>query len=929
MEFQGCEDQKQRENFGTQSLEELKSPFVSYLPENAQFLVPEVPENMGQKMAYSGAYSGLQQQGNIAPSAMADFRSFSDQIMPTPQVKSKRRYASQQYNFNGPGSGVPGSYQNLNANGQGQVSPYPANQTYWPPSPYSNIDMVSSQFSQMGIDPNMQQNSIASGFSLNPLITVDLIGQHPDVSDLSRLPPPLILPPNAFMTQMEKVNCGPEYLRSTLNAIPKTNNLLKKSKLPFALTIRPFTMLTDEEENVPLVSDTIIARCRRCRSYINPFSTFIDGGHRWKCNLCSMTNDVPSAFTWNQQNKQVDQWRRLELNHSIVDFLAPSEYMVRPPQPLVYVFLIDVSYTAVMSGMVATATRTILESLDRIPNRDQRTKVGFIGVDSALYFFSISNKDQEPSMLVVSDIDDPFLPQPADLLVNIFECRKNIETLLEKFNDMFKNTQNVGNAMGPALKAARKLIQNIGGKIECLMNSLPSLGEGKLTIREDIKIYGTSKESTLLQVQNSFYKSLAVECSKSQVTVDMFLFSSNYQDVASLACLPRYTAGQTLYYPGWNAGRTEDITKFAREFSAHLSQEVGLEAVMRVRGSTGLRVSAFYGNCFYRSTDLCAFPSFPRDQGYVVEVAIDEQIEKPFVTLQTAILYSSCHGERRIRVITVAIPTTSNLADVYASADQIAITKYLSVKACEKVLSSKLEDASNMITDKLVDILESYKKNLVFTNTGISTFPICSNLRLLPLLCLCLLKNLAFRKSSLIPSDVRSIALCLLSSLPTTTLIPFLHPRFYSLHNMSDDAGVHGPNGIILPPEMNLTSEKIESHGLYLVDDGQVQFLFIGKDAVSLLVQDVFGLPDISHLKLGKITLPLLDNSFSIRVNNIINKLREYDKGKVTWPHLYLVKQDGDPALIKWFFSNMIEDRQDGISSYYQYINELKNRINP
>ncbi|QSL64461.1 hypothetical protein MERGE_001762 [Pneumocystis wakefieldiae] len=913
MEFEGYEDQKQRKALGNQSSEELKSPFVSCLPENAQFLAPELPEHMRQNMPSPAPYNTTHYQGNILSPVMADFRSFSDQTASAPQVKSKRRYASQQYNFNGPGSDPSGNYQALSANGQMQPSPFSTNQAYWSPGPYSNIDMVSSQFSQMGIDPNMQQNSIASGFSLNPLITVDLIAQHPDVSDLKRLPPPLILPPNAFMTQMEKVNCGPEYVRCTLNAVPKTNNLLKKSKLPFALTIRPFTMLTDEEENVPLVSDTIIARCRRCRSYINPFSTFIDGGHRWKCNLCSMTNDVPSAFTWNQQNKQVDQWRRLELNHSVVDFLAPSEYMVRPPQPLVYVFLIDVSYTAVMSGMVATATRTILESLDRIPNRDQRTKVGFIGVDSALHFFSISNKDQEPTMLVVSDLKDPFLPQPADLLVNISECRKNIEILLEKFNDMFKNTQNVGNAMGPALNAARMLIQNIGGKIECLMNSLPSLGEGKLSIREDIKVYGTSKESTLLQVQNSFYKSLAVECSKSQVTVDMFLFSSNYQDVASLACLPRYTAGQTLYYPGWNAGRTEDITKFAREFSTHLSQEVGLEAVMRVRGSTGLRVSAFYGNCFYRSTDLCAFPSFPRDQGYVVEIAIDEQIEKSFVTLQTAILYSSCHGERRIRVITVAIPTTNNLADVYASADQVAIIKYFSVKACEKALVSKLEDVNNMITDKLVDILDSYKKNLVFTNTGISTFSICSNLRLLPLLCLCLLKNLAFRKSSLIPSDVRSIALCLLSSLPTTTLIPFLHPRFYSLHNMSDDSGVHGPNGIILPPEMNLTSEKIESHGLYLVDDGQVQFLFIGKDAVSLLVQDVFGLPDISHLKLGKITLPILDNPFSMRVNNIIDKLRE---------------QDGDPALIKWFFSNMIEDRQDGISSYYQYINELKNRVN-
>jgi Sec23/Sec24 trunk domain len=40
--------------------------------------------------------------------------------------------------------------------------------------------------------------------------------------------------------------------------------------------------------------------------------------------------------------------------------------------------------------MVATATRTILESLDRLPNRDDRTKIAIICFDVSLHFFSIS-----------------------------------------------------------------------------------------------------------------------------------------------------------------------------------------------------------------------------------------------------------------------------------------------------------------------------------------------------------------------------------------------------------------------------------------------------------------------------------------------------------------------------------------------------------
>ena len=55
-------------------------------------------------------------------------------------------------------------------------------------------------------------------------------------------------------------------------------------------------------------------------------------------------------------------------------------------------------------------------------------------------------------------------------------------------------------------------------------------------------------------------------------------------------------------------------------------------------------MASFYGNFFNRSSHLCAFPAFPRDQGYVIEVAIDETITKPVVCLQAAILHSTCNG---------------------------------------------------------------------------------------------------------------------------------------------------------------------------------------------------------------------------------------------------------------------------------------------
>lgn len=76
---------------------------------------------------------------------------------------------------------------------------------------------------------------------------------------------------------------------------------------------------------------------------------------------------------------------------------------------------------------------------------------------------------------------------------------------------------------------------HVGGKVVALSATLPNIGPGALKNREDSKMLGTSKESALLQPQTGFYKNFAIECSRSQVSVDMWLFSSAYTDVATLS----------------------------------------------------------------------------------------------------------------------------------------------------------------------------------------------------------------------------------------------------------------------------------------------------------------------------------------------------------------------------------------------------------
>lgn len=59
---------------------------------------------------------------------------------------------------------------------------------------------------------------------------------------------------------------------------------------------------------------------------------------------------------------------------------------------------------------------------------------------------------------------------------------------------------------------------------------------------------------------------------------------------------------------------------------------------------TDLRMSAFHGNFFVRSTDLLAMPSVPQDLSYAIEIQIEDNITAPFVVLQTAVLHTTCYG---------------------------------------------------------------------------------------------------------------------------------------------------------------------------------------------------------------------------------------------------------------------------------------------
>ena len=62
--------------------------------------------------------------------------------------------------------------------------------------------------------------------------------------------------------------------------------------------------------------------------------------------------------------------------------------MLRPPQPAVYLFLLDVSRAALETGYLRNFCDTLAEELDKLPG-DTRTQLGFITYHRTLQFYQI------------------------------------------------------------------------------------------------------------------------------------------------------------------------------------------------------------------------------------------------------------------------------------------------------------------------------------------------------------------------------------------------------------------------------------------------------------------------------------------------------------------------------------------------------------
>uniref|UniRef100_A0A3Q3NNC2 SEC24 homolog A, COPII coat complex component n=1 Tax=Labrus bergylta TaxID=56723 RepID=A0A3Q3NNC2_9LABR len=733
------------------------------------------------------------------------------------------------------------------------------------------------------------------------------------------LPPSPIPAPTPCLPQdLQKINCNPEVFRSTLTSIPQTQSLLNKAKLPLGLLLHPFKDLSQ----LPVVTSSTIVRCRSCRTYINPFVSFLDQ-RRWKCNLCYRVNDVPEEFMYNPVSRSYGEpHKRPEVQNATIEFIAPSEYMLRPPQPAVYLFILDVSHNAVETGYLNVFCQSLLDNINALPG-DSRTKVGFITFDSTIHFYNLQEGLSQPQMLIVSDIEDIFLPTPDSLLVNLNECKELVQDLLKSLPTLFEKTMETQSALGSALQAAFKLLSPTGGRMSVFQTQLPNLGVGALQSREDPNQRASAKDIQYLSPATDFYKKLALDCSGQQVAVDLFLLSSQYCDLASLGCISRYSAGSVYYYPSYHHQHNPaQVECFQKDLKRYLTRKIGFEAVMRIRCTKGLSIHTFHGNFFVRSTDLLSLPNVNPDAGFAVQMSIEENLDDmQTVSFQAALLYTSSKGERRIRVHTLCLPVVNSLSDIFAGADVQAITGLLACMAVDRSVTASLSDARDAMTNASIDSLSSYRQSVLTIQQPGLLAPAC--LRLFPLFILALLKQKAFRTGTSTRLDDRVFAMCQLKYQPLAYSLLMIHPALYRIDDLTDEGALNINERTIPQPRLlQLTVEKLSREAAFLMDAGTVIYLWIGRNCNPTFLSQVLGVPSYAAVPDNLYLLPELDTAESQRTRAFIGWLRDQ---RPFFPSLHIIRDESQQKAS--FLQNMIEDRTESALSYYEFLLHVQQQI--
>jgi len=318
--------------------------------------------------------------------------------------------------------------------------------------------------------------------------------------------------------------------------------------------------------------------------------------------------------------------------------------------------------------------------------------------------------------------------------------------------------------------------------------------------------------------------------------------------------------------------------------------------------------------------------TFDSDKSYIIELKHDDKLdEKSETVLQTALLYTTSSGQRRIRVFNMSLPVTAVLSNIFRSADLDSIVNFLSRTTLNEVTKMNMYQLRMNLTEKCVEILYAYRK-FCATSSSPGQLILPEALKLLPVFVLAVQKNALMRPGTDVHADERSFLLHLINHLSPTLTTPLLYPRMYALHTITSGEygqAIDAEGNVKLPPLVRPSSESLVSEGSFLLEDGQKIYIWLGKALPQKFVQELFvtetyNTPYITMLPAN----PEAPTQLSTRIHGIISTLR---RQRQSFLQTIFIRQ-GEAGEAR-FFSYMVEDKALDTMNYVDYLCHIHRQI--
>jgi len=733
--------------------------------------------------------------------------------------------------------------------------------------------------------------------------------------------PPLVTTP--FLTR-DQGNSGPRMMRSTMYSVPDNPDMKKQTGVPLGLVMSPLAEIAEGEYPPPVVNlgELGPVRCQRCKAYMSPFMTFTDGGKRFQCSFCKATTEVPQEYFQHLDHtgQRMDKYERPELCLGTYDIMATKDYCRdnKPPSPPGILFAIDVSYPMMKEGIVHIICQNMKEILKNLPVdtaagfTETKMKVGFMTYDSKINFYNCNSALAQPQQMTVGDVEDMFVPMAEGLMVDISKSEAVIDSLLQSIPMMFSETRETETMLGPVIQAGKEAFKAAGmaGKLVVFHHNLPvATAPGQLKNRDDRKCLGTDKEKTVLTPQTKFYNDLGQECVGVGCSVDLFLFNNAYIDIATLSQVCRLTGGQVYKYTYFQADL--DGERFISDLAHNIARPVVFDAIMRVRTSTGVRPTDFFGSFYMANTTDMELASLNSDMALACEIKHDDKLtDEDGVYIQAALLYTSVSGQRRLRICNLALNTCDNMGELYRNCDLDTVVNFLAKQNISRLMETGPKVVKEGLMSQCATILACYRKNCASpSSAGQLILPEC--MKLLPLYTNCLIKSDALSGGSDLGCDDRAFHMSCVSCMDVSSSVVYFYPRLIPLHNTSSqEQGV--------PDQIRCTIEKVRDDGVYLLENGIHVLLFVGLATDPAWIQDVFGVATAAQIDIDKTKLIERDNATSRRVCEIY---RAVTKSRARTMKLTIVRQRDKLEIVFKHF--LCEDRSTASDSHFSYVDFL------